>query len=140
MNKRQIRITLITLGVAVIAGAATWLRADDATPAAAPADQSTASKFHGKVTAVDTNAMTFTVNDQALTITDESRMRRNGKSATLADVVVGDPASGSYTKGADGKLDVTKVRFGKKAGAKKKNSEDTDTAATNAPPAAPQSN
>ena len=36
--------------------------------------------------------------------------------ATLADAVVGEPARGSYTKSSDGKLNVTKVRFGKKPG------------------------
>jgi len=137
MNKRQIRIMLITLGVAVIAGLAASLRADDTATPATPDDQPANSKFHGPVTAVDTNAMTFTVNDQTFTVTGDSRMRRNGKVATLADVVLGDPAHGSYTKGPDGKLDVTKVRFGK--GNKKKKNEDADTTATNAPPAAPQS-
>ena len=38
--------------------------------------------------------------------------------ATLADAVVGQPARGSYTKSADGKLNVTKVRFGKRTGGK----------------------
>lgn len=142
MNNRKIKTTLITLGVAIIAGLS-WLRAEDAVPAATPADQSAKSKFHGHVTAIDANAMTFTVNDQTFTVTGQSRITRNGKTATLADVHVGEPARGSYTKGADGKLDVNKVRFGKKmgtkTGSKKKASEDTDTTATNAPPAAPDS-
>lgn len=136
---------LITLGVAIIAGMAASLRADNtnAPAAAAPADQPVKSKFHGPVTAVDTNAMTFTVNDQIFTVTDESRMTRNGKGATLSDVVVGEPARGSYTKGSDGKLEVTKVRFGKKsgvkAGGKKKANQGSGTSTTNATPAAAQS-
>ncbi len=134
---------LVTLGVAVLAGAAMSLRADDTTTPATTADQSTKSKFHGPVSAVDTNAMTITVNDQTFTITDDTRMMRNGKAATLADIVVGEPAHGSYTKGADGKLDVTKVRFGKKAGgkggSKNKANQSDDSAATNAPPTSAQS-
>ena len=38
------------------------------------------------------------------------------KPATIADAVVGEAARGSYTKSSDGKLNVTKVRFGKKTG------------------------
>ena len=34
--------------------------------------------------------------------------------ATLNDVTVGEPARGTYTKSSDGKLNVTKVRFGRK--------------------------
>lgn len=137
MKIRTIKVALITLGVATFAGMAASVRADDNTSApAAPAAQTASSKFSGPVTAVDTNAMTFTVNDQTFTITPESRISRKGKSATLADVVVGEPAKGSYTRDAEGKLDVTKVRFGKKAGAKKKKNQDTDTSATNVPPAA----
>lgn len=140
MKMRNIKVAFITLGVAVIAGMAASLHADDNTnaPAAAAADQIANSKFSGPVTAVDTNAMTFTVNDQTFTITSESRISRKGKAATLADVILGEPAKGSYTKDADGKLDVTKVRFGKKAGAKKKKNQDTDTSATNVAPAAAQ--
>jgi hypothetical protein len=144
MKMRNTKIAVITLGVAVIASMAASLRADDtttpATPAAsAPADQTADSKFSGPVTAVDTNAMTFTVNDQTFTITTESHISRKGKTATLADVVLGEPAKGTYTKDADGKLEVSKVRFGKKAGAKKKKSLDTDTSATNAAPGTAQS-
>jgi hypothetical protein len=135
MNKRQIKITLLTLVAAAIAGMAASVRADDssapATPSA-PANQAASTKFHGAVTAVDTNAMTFTVDDQTYTVTSDSQISRNGKPATLSDVVVGDPVRGSYTTGTDGKLDVTKVRFGK--GGKKKKSQDTDSST---PPAAP---
>ena len=139
MNIRQIKVTLLALVAAAIATMATSVRADDSTTPAtpsAPSDQAAASKFRGSVTAVDTNAMTFTVDDQKYTVTSESQLSRNGKAATLSDVVVGDPVRGSYTKGADGKLDVTKVRFGK--GGKKKNSQSSDSSTSPAPANPPQ--
>lgn len=133
MNKRLLKISLLTIVTAAITGLSLVSRADDA-GAAAPAP--TKAKFSGQVTAVDVNAKTFTIDDKTYTVTDDSKVSRNGKEATLADVVVGDPAKGSYMTGADGKLDVTKVGFGKKSGSKHKKS-DTDETSTNAPAATP---
>lgn len=133
MNKRLLKISLLTIVTAAIAGLSLISRADDA-GAAAPAPEPAKAKFSGQVTAVDVNAKTFTVGDQTFTVTDDSKVSRNGKEATLADVVVGDPAKGSYTTGADGKLDVTKVGFGKKSKHKK---SDTDETSTNAPASTP---
>ena len=137
--KRTI-LKLMTLGVfaAAIALTPTSSRAADTNaPAAAPGATAAPAKFYGPVTAVDTNAMTFTVGDQTFTVTGESQMTKDSKPATLADATVGEPARGSYTTTKGGKLDVTKVRFGKKAGGgkKKKKAEDTTDSATvlNAP-------
>lgn len=138
--KRTI-LKLMTLGVfaAAIAVTPTSSRAADTnTPAAAPAASAAPAKFYGPVTAVDTNAMTFTVGDQTFAVTGESQMTKDGKPATLADATVGEPARGSYTTTKAGKLDVTKVRFGKKPGGggkKKKKAEDTTDSGTgtNAP-------
>jgi hypothetical protein len=96
------------------------------TPAAAP-EKTAPAKFNGPVTAVDTNAMTFTVDGQTFNVTSESRLSKNGKPATLSDAVVGEPARGTYTTASDGKLDVTKARFGKGGGKKKKKSDDSGT-------------
>jgi hypothetical protein len=131
MIKKLLKISLLTLVTVAIAGLSLVSRADDTT---APAP--TKSKFSGQVTAVNANAKTFTVDSQTFTVTDDSKISRNGKEATLADVVVGDPAKGSYATGADGKLDVTKVGFGKKSGSKHKKS-DTDGTSTNTPVATP---
>ena len=135
MNKRLLKISLLTIVAAAITGLGLLARADD-TNAVAASDKPAKQKFHGPVTAVDTNAMTFTVGDQTFTVTSESKLTRNGQTATLADTVVGDPAHGSYTTGADGKLDVTKVRFGKKSGGKHKKSSDSESD-TNAAAATP---
>jgi hypothetical protein len=141
MNKRLLKLTLITLVAAAVTALAPSSRADDTTAPATPSDQSSKLKFYGPITAVDTNAMTFTVGDQTFIVTSSSQMTKNGQTATIADATVGEPARGSYTKGDDGKLDVTKVRFGKKsggkAGGKHKKSESSDTD-TNTPPSSAQ--
>ena len=143
MKKTILKIAAaMLLGTAIIA-IPTASRADDTnTPAAAgPA------KFYGKMTAVDTNAMTFSVGDQTFTVTSESHLTKDGKPATIADATVGEPARGTYTTGSDGKLDITKVRFGKgggggkKGGSKKKNSESSGSSdGSAAAPATPPSN
>jgi hypothetical protein len=140
MKNRLLKITLLTIVAAAMAGIVPALRADDSTNAPAAADTDNKPlKFYGQVSAVDTNAMTFTVDDQTYNLTTESQVTRNGHAATITDVVVGDPARGSYTKDTDGKMEITKVRFGKKAGGKsgKKKHSDTGTTDTNSPAATP---
>lgn len=94
------------------------------------------NRFYGPISAVDTNAMTFTVGEQTFKITGESQVTKNNQTATIADAVVGEPARGTYTKTADGKLNVTKVRFGKKTGGKaggKNGGKKKSDTSTNAP-------
>ncbi len=136
MNKRLLKLTLITLVAAAVTALAMSSRADDTTTPAPPSGQSSKLKFNGPITAVDTNAMTFTVGDQTFVVTSDSQLTKNGQPATIADATVGETARGSYTTGDDGKLDVTKVRFGKKGGKHKKSeSSNTDT---NTPPSSAQ--
>ena len=139
MKTALLKITTCILFAAATLGTAAVSRAaDSATPAAAPAATGPA-KFYGPVTAVDTNAMTFTVGDQTFTVTSESHLTKTGSPATLADAVVGEPARGSYTTGKDGKLDITKTNFGKKAGGKSGGKtggkKKTDAASTDTTPA-----
>src|SRR5437588_688971 len=74
------------------------------------------AKFYGAVSAVDTKAMTFTIDNQVYNVVAETQMTKaaDNSKATLADAIVGEPARGTYTRSDDGKLNVTKVRFGKK--------------------------
>jgi cytoskeletal protein RodZ len=71
--------------------------------------------FHGKLKAVDTAAMTISVGTRTFSITSETIIIKDGKPATLADGVVGDETGGAYKKTDDGKLVVTKLRFGAKS-------------------------
>jgi hypothetical protein len=139
MKKALLKITTCILFAAAALGTAAVSRAaDSAPPAAAPAATGPA-KFYGPVSAVDTNKMTITVGDQTFTVTSESHLTKAGGPATLADAVVGEPARGSYTTGKDGKLDITKTNFGKKAGGKSGGKsggkKKTDAASTDAAPA-----
>src|SRR6476660_3995291 len=79
-----------------------------------------ADKFYGVVMAVDTAAKTFTIDNQVYHVVADTQMTKaaDDSAATLADATVGQPARGSYTKAADGTMNVTKVRFGKKTGGK----------------------
>jgi hypothetical protein len=127
MNIARIAVAVL-LGSAWLALPASLWATDGADSAAPPAtspsagtDQPAAgaSRFYGAITAIDANAKTFSVGDQTFCVVGESHLTKADDSeATLADAKVGEPARGTYTKGADGKLNVTKVRFGKKTGGK----------------------
>jgi hypothetical protein len=137
------KLTIATVLATAILGVTVASRAAD-TGTNAPAEKASVEKFYGPITAVDTNAMTFTVNDQVFTVTSKTEMTlaKDGAKATLANATVGEPARGSYTKGSDGKMEVTKVRFGKKTsaagggkgGGKKKKSAGTAETPTPATP------
>jgi len=128
---RTTRLTLwaLTLFVAVaVIGIGAPSRADDpheksspaTQPATQPADEAGPLKFYGTISAIDAKAGTFTVDNQVYSVVPETHMTKaaDDSQATLADAVVGEPARGTYTRTSDGKLNVTKVRFGKKTGGK----------------------
>ena len=126
------------LGAALAAIPAVSRAAESSTNATPAATQAPGPlKFYGAITALDTNAMTFTVGEQTFTITAESAITKDGKKASLTDAVVGEPARGTYTKTASGKLDVTKVRFGKKTGGKGGGKKNKDAASADGGTAAP---
>jgi hypothetical protein len=129
-------VTAAILGASLLIVPAVSRAADSSTNSTTP------GKISGTVTAVDTNAMTFTVDGQVYGETSSSILTRNGKPAVLADVAVGDPVQGTATTGSDGKLQAGKVKFGKGAGksatkpAKKssKKKKKASSAATNSVP------
>jgi hypothetical protein len=100
-----------------------------ASPAPAPAKPK-AIPFKGKLAAVDKAAMTITVSKRAFSITSETKLFKDGKSATLEDGVVGERVTGSYFKGDDGKLMAKSVYWGGKGGA----ADSARPKGTNAPP------
>ena len=143
--KRSIsKLTIVSLLATAILGTTLAAQAQD-TSTNAPAEKAKADKFYGPITALDTNAMTFVVNDQTFTVTPKTEitLAKDGSKATLADAMVGEPARGSYKKGSDGRMEVTKVRFGRKTsaagggksgGKKKKSAGTAETPAPAAPP------
>jgi len=119
---------MLTLCAAAIFAVPALSRAQDTTnaPAAPPAvapvapqtppvkkrAASSTMPFRGTVTAVDTNAMTLTVEKRTFEITSETTITKDGKPAVLADGAAGEPVRGAYKKNAEGKLDATTIRFG----------------------------
>lgn len=77
-----------------------------AAPAAAPT-KAKPTPYSGKLTAIDTTGNTITVTGKevlVLGLTPKTTYKKDHKVATLADFVVGDNVTGSYTKDATGKL------------------------------------
>jgi len=133
MKKNIAKLPLLTLCAAAILAAPAPARAQAATNAPAAAAQTPPAKkpsakpsatlsFHGTLTAVDTNAMTLTVEKLTFNMTSETIVTKDDKPAVLADGVVGAPVRGAYKKNTDGKLDAVTVRFSGGAGSKKKES------------------
>lgn len=128
MKNSLLKFTLVAIVAGSLVGAPAYLMAENAPaagdkpatpPAEKPDQQAGVNKFYGTVSAVDTTAKTFTIDNVTYNVIGETHMTKaDDSAATLTDAVVGQPARGTYTKAADGKLNVTKVRFGKKAGGK----------------------
>jgi len=74
--------------------------------------------FHGKVDAVDNNAMTLKVGNRTFQVSSDTKISKDGQPATLSDGVVGEPVRGTYKKVDSGKLDALSVYFGAKSGGK----------------------
>jgi len=123
MNLSRIS-ALALLAAACLVCPSTILAANAAADAAAAAPTTLpttnpALRFYGPITAIDPAAKTFTVGDQTFCVVADSHLSKSDDSpATLEDAKVGEPARGTYTTSADGKLNVVKVRFGKKTGGK----------------------
>ena len=121
MTKKISKIAVLSLLAAALVAMPALSRAEGtSTNAPASSDQTPARKhvnllFHGNLSAVDTKARTLTVGTLTLQVTSDTLITRDGKSATLADGVVGELVSGVYKKTNDGKLTVTSVHFGAKA-------------------------
>ncbi|MBN8247071.1 MAG: hypothetical protein J0L84_06465 [Verrucomicrobia bacterium] len=75
--------------------------------------------FRGQVGSVDASARTVTLagkkRDRVLHVTDQTRIERDGKSASLADIRPGDQARGSLMKDAEGREVLLKATFGERA-------------------------
>lgn len=123
----------VLVGAALLAEPA-LSRAEDSTNAPAaqtPPPKKHGSVFHGKVAAVDANAMTFTVGDTTAIVSSTTKIFKDGKPAVFADITVGENVVCNYKKDDAGKYNATAVRIGmkKKAAA--------TTAGAPAAPAAP---
>lgn len=122
------KIIPLSLFAAALLTAPAFVRAQDANTGAPASDQSTTAKpkthgtipFHGKLSAVDTGAMTLTVGNRTFEVTAGTKILNNGEPATLSDGKVGEPVRGTYKKTESGKLEAVTVHFGAKTDEKAK--------------------
>jgi hypothetical protein len=133
MKKNISKITVLSLFAAALVAMPALSRAEGtSTNAPASSDQTPAKPkkheglvFRGTVSAIDAKAMTLTVETRTFAVTSDTKIIRDGKSATLADGVVGEQVSGAYKKTDDGKLNATSIHFGAKAEKPKKGASGT---------------
>ena len=129
MKKHIAKITTLSLlAAAVIAVPALLCAADVSTNTPGSSGQTVRPKpgihgipFHGKVAAVDANAMTLTVGNLTLQVSSDTKIFKDGKPAKLSDGVVGEQVRGAYKKGEDGKLNAVSVYFGDRGEGKPRN-------------------
>ena len=117
MKNNTVKITLFALVAAALVALPSASRAGN--PTNAPTATASAPKkhsvpFHGKVAAVNAAAMTFTVGTMTFAVTSNTKITKDGKPATFAEITVGENIGGAYKKDAAGKLDATSVRIGEK--------------------------
>lgn len=139
MKKTILTITTLSLFAAAMIALPAPAQAQDTTSTNAPAapvkhKKHDHSVFNGKLSAVDTNAMTLTVGERTFEITSETKITKDGKPATLADGVVGETVGGAYKKDAEGKLTATSIHFGANEKKHKKKSESDTGSSTNSVP------
>jgi hypothetical protein len=116
MKKYIPKIIALGLFITIFTAAPMWSHAQDATtnaPTAVPAKHKKHSHipFRGRLTAVDTNAMTFTIKTRTFEITSHTKITKDGRPAVLDDGVVGEMATGAYRKKDDGKLTALSLHF-----------------------------
>lgn len=125
--KKQIALYAIVASAFMVAPALVQAEDSPAKKPAAAESGAPAKKhvvpFHGKVSAVDATAMTVTLAKHTLTVTSETKIMKEGKPATFADITEGEKITGQYKKDAAGKLNATVIHIGgkgEKAPGKKK--------------------
>jgi hypothetical protein len=65
--------------------------------------------FSGKLQAVDTAAKTLTIDGKSYVVTDSTKITRQGKTATLAELAVGDEVKGE-SREVEGKNELVSVK------------------------------
>jgi len=130
------QIALFAIVSAALIAVPAIVRAEDkpakpeTSEAGAPkAKKNGAIPFHGKITAMDTTAMTVAIGSRTFNITSETKIMKEGKPATISDITIGENITGQYKKVEGDKLDAAVIHIGGKADAgdgKKKKAEKSD--------------
>ena len=115
MKNKIAKITWFSLVAAALLAAPEVSRAEDSTnglaPTNAPATKKHGVPFKGKVSAVDVNAMTFTLKTETIAVNSQTKITKDGQPAVFADITLGAMVSGSYKKDAAGKFNATSVKI-----------------------------
>jgi hypothetical protein len=97
--------------------------------------------YRGKIASVDATAKTFTVGSRTIKVTDETKIMKQGATATMTDIVADEEVRGSYWKKEDGSLEAKSVKLGAmteeekaKRSSRKKKSEESAEASPSASP------
>lgn len=117
------QIALFALVAAALIAAPAVVSAQDAKPdkkhdageAGAAPKANRGLPLHGKVAAVDATAGTITIGQLTINVTSETKIVKQGKPATIADITVGENITGQYKKDEAGKLNATVIHIGGKA-------------------------
>jgi len=91
-------------------------KADKKADAAAEGKNNRAIPFSGKINEIDAAAKTINIGKEkkrTIQITDATKIKKDGKTATLADAKVGDEVGGAYRDNG-GKLEAMSLRIGPK--------------------------
>jgi hypothetical protein len=148
----KITLPIALAAVLVLASAPVTVHAQTPAPAAAAAPAATATpakttagpkktKYTGTLSAIDATGNTITITDKTvapktLSISPTTKIKKDGKTATLADFKVGDKVGGSYTTDATGIMTATSLS----SGAPKKAATTATGTTTTAAPAKPATN
>jgi hypothetical protein len=84
----------------------------------AKTEKKSAHPFHGKLAAIDKTANTVTIGKSVYHLTAETKIKKDGNPATLADAAVGDQASGYVKPADDGTMNASTLNIGAKLEAK----------------------
>lgn len=121
MKKYIAQFTLLSLLAAGLVVVPVMARAGDAKENTPSTDQPTTPKskhntvpFHGKITTVDTSAMTLKVGNRTFQVTSQTKIFKDGKPAALSDAVAGEPVRGVYQKTESGSLEAVTLYLGAK--------------------------
>lgn len=120
MKKSLLKITVLALTALAVASLPLTANAQadkpqdkpkKEAPAEKPANPNRAIPFNGKLAAKTDSSIT--VGERTFQVTAETKIIKNGKAATLADGIIGEPVGGQY-QNKDGVLVAKSIRLGAK--------------------------
>jgi hypothetical protein len=129
--KNKLRVIMACIAAVALCASGEAFPAPKKSPSPAPSPSASPSKttapasavktaraipFHGKISAADQKAKTFTIagkeKSRVFKITNRTILSKAGATATMKDVVVNEEVRGSYWKVTDGSFEAKTVKLG----------------------------